>query len=404
MISLVLFHDGTSFKNRLHLTPIIMKILLLPFVVLSILATTTGTLAQLKSDVEEKELRGRVKKIETFYMVAETKNGKEVKSPQPAETISFNHQGWINEIIRYHDGNLEDVTTFGHDRNGRRILHEVYRNQVRGDPNETYRYSYDKAGRLIESKRLVVFRESTKTIEHNLYTYDNRDNLIEFSHFDLASDQPENTIYTYDSENRRTSEKKMGSNGKLLSNTKWIFNDKGQAAKVIIDDEILNYTYVTSLTYDEKNRPLKEEMTTLSGKGAPGTSEPAISKKIYSYDDAKLTKEERVYANDVLQTTTIFSFDKYGNELGKLETMSGEVREELAAVLKRPDGDLTQAAAMVALLGMFAREAFKYEYDSYGNWTKRIEFGATEFVIGQDNLDAELKPVRTQVRVITYYE
>ena len=382
-----------------------MKTLLLSLIVICLFLGNAS--AQEKTDFETLNIKGAVRKVETYYLIPPATGEKGAATRQISTTMLFNRNGQITEHLRYStppDRPTKEVHIY--DRNGHRILYENYGGFHRNERTKAWErsdefvYKYDKAGRIIE--QLELNKPSKTVMRRIVLRYDDRGNVIEKLHFGFRGDKlSERNAYTFDSRGRKTSDSKVDGNGALILKSTLVYNSKGLVVERIAEGKDLSGVERTTYDYDDRNRTilLRIESSQPSGK-------QSIHKTEFSYDDVLSTREERQYGGEVLMITTRYKLDKYENILAKMESFSDEAKKILAGVAAQPSSGLIpiELGAALALSGMFQREAFSYEYDKHGNWIKRVEHEATEFVIGSDNSDAELKPVRTQFRKIEYYD
>lgn len=380
---------------------------LLPLILLSLCLFAVTAFAQEKSDFERQNLRGTVKKVEIYYLVPTGIDGKGPNKRQISKSMSFSRHGQTTEILDY--SSVDDLPlkqVYIYNAKGRRILYENYGGSHRNELNNAWErsdefvYKHDTAGRIIEQSE--IYKPTKMVMRRVLLRYDHSGNVIEELHFGFRGEiLTERKAYTFDSQGRVTSEAKFDRHGTLVLNTLFSYSANGLVGETTAEGKEMHGRTVTTYQYDNKNRliTLKAEHSYLSKNQSVGKTE-------FSYDDVRLTREERQYSGDVLMTKILYQLDNFGNILAKTETLTNEAKNQLAAIAKQPSAGLIpfEVGAMAALSGMFARERFSYEYDKQGNWTKCVEYQATEFVIGDDNLDAELKPVRTQIRTISYYD
>jgi hypothetical protein len=380
-----------------------MKIFSLRVAVVSLCLFVAAIEAQIDPTSKTYNLRGSVKTVETYWLVPQENDGKDVKQQISAQLL-FNRKGQLTESISYATEEMPTRELHIYNKTGQEVVGEYYGGLYRKDLNspwessEEYVYKYNRAGMISEQSELD--RESKSLVKRTALRYDGRGNVIE-SLLYYAGDKTasERNIYTYDRLNRRTAWSKFDRNGSLKSKTTSAFNAAGLVSEETFAGEEYRSRVKISYTYDQKQRLLVRESINLD-------KNKELERTVYFYDDTKRTAEILNYYNGTVFTKTVKKLDQFGNVLAKLETLTDDAKRLMVEIVKQPTDGLVpvEAGAIAALSGMFAREGFKYEYDSRGNWTKRVEYGATEFVIGQDNLDAELKPVRTQVRVINYYD
>lgn len=382
-----------------------MKVLILA-VVLAFCLSPLAVRAQDETMAEKMNLRGPVKKVTAYYLVPEETGGKQTVKKVISDETSFNRKGQMTERLTYSSGDLpvKQVNIF--DAQGRMILYENYGGFHRPDPNgptewsDEYVYKRDPSGRIVEQTKVSKYGGNRLPATRIVLRYDSRGNVIESSQYIMRDNAPyERNVFTYDAKNRRTGTEKYNYSGELESRSSRILNPEGRVIEETFTGKHHKNAIKMVYQYDQKGRLIsREAVDTVQNKQA--------DREAHVYNDTELTEEVLIYYGGVLYTKTVKQLDQYGNLRAKVETMSDEAKKLMAEIAKQPSTGMIpfEAGAIAALSGMFAREAFKHEYDARGNWIKRIEYQATEFVIGQDNLDAELKPVRTQLRTVEYYD
>lgn len=371
-------------------------------IVASLCLFVAGAFAQDETSTKTLNLRGSVKKVDTYLLVPQDNGGKVADKRQISEELLFDSNGKVIQRTFYATQELPTREKHIYDKHGRRVLGEYYGGYHRDDldapweSSEEYVYKYNRAGMVVE--QLELDKQSKTLVKRIALWYDDRGNMTESSLFYAGEETPsERNVYTYDKLNRQTSATRYDRDGKLKSKTTRTFDAKGRLSEEIAEGEDRDGPVKTSYSYDQKDRVLVKEAI------VAGRSKE-ILRTVHNYDDTRRTEEVLDYCNGVLFTKTVTQFDQFGNVLAKLETMTDDAKKLMAEIANRPSsGQIPlEVGAIAALSGMSAREAFRYEYDAHGNWIKRVEYAATEFAVGQDNLDADLKPVRTRVRVISY--
>ena len=354
-----------------------------------ILCFVLNAFSQFQPDTAERKLRGAVKKVEVYFMVPQIIDGSEKIAPQIYKLTSYNRQGWMTEDLSYSDGKVQTKAVYRHDAKGRRIFTEYFGN---ADFTEQFVYKKDSQGRVFEQLKINPFmkRPSTRVV----LKYDSRGNVIEENTIYLGSESPDEIkIFTYDRADRQISHAVYDSKKALKYKSMRKIDAEGQVIEII--DETEQHITKHVFKYDEKGRP----QTILS---FDQKKNEIAGKKVYKYDDEKLIVETLDYdQNDRLLIKIISRVDKYGNILTQSTSLTEDYLRELAKLYGAKSAPPQILIDQLKLRGETSDETFQYEYDEKGNWIKRFDFGVVTLSEGEVNPNN--KPVRTEIRLITYF-
>ena len=350
---------------------------------------TLTVLAQSETDVEAGKLRGAVKKIEVYFMVPQTVNGRETLAPQIYESTVFNRQGWMIEQTSFWDGNVQTKSVYLHDRKGRRIFNQYYGSSVFTDQ---FVYKKDAEGRLAEQQKINPAMK--RALTRVTLKYDSKGNVIEENTFYLGSESPDETkVFAYDEKDRQIGQAVYDSKRVLKYKSTHKFDQQDRVSETTYESE--GMFEKQTFSYDTKNRLETILMFDLK-------KNEIIGQKVYRYDDEKLIEVvQELDQNENLLVKTVSRLDRFGNVLRKSQSYTEAFIRKTARAYNK---ELTSAEItdLMKSSGEKSDETFGYEYDEAGNWIKRFDFGVTKLSGGQIN--PELKPIRTEIRTISYYE
>lgn len=142
-------------------------------------------------------------------------------------------------------------------------------------------YKYDKNKKLIEEQ---YYRDKTEPISSLKIKYDNKGNKSEELSYDKDSKLAWKTSFSYNSSNY------------LLNAT--TYNNTGK-----IDNQLSN-------TYDSKNRLIEKETFE--------SFTNSSNKEEFEYDDKNNTTSWKVYKNNKLQSSIVYSYDDKNNMISQL--------------------------------------------------------------------------------------
>jgi hypothetical protein len=346
--------------------------------------------AQGMADRKQYELLGPVKTIEVGRIDYTPNGGKNVAGKRiPRQKITFNEDGNKTEEISYDEsGAISSKSVYTYDKQGR--------------PTDYLTYSSGADKTLSKSQK-------------NVYKLDDKGNVIEYTVYQFDGTVGTRFLYKYDAQGNRIDETTYAWNGarvgKLLStydeaghlltlasynaddSISWkivnTYNAKGnkiEATQYIVG--ILRYR--VTFNYDDKGRIIEEE--TLEYNKPPNSlrssHSPEAGRIVYTYNDKERTKEIETYKEDgSLKNRMIYQLDERGNEVGLR--------------IFNPDGSLKSTDVYWYDNGKLLRSlsglgSTKFEYDSKGNWIKKVYRIQPAEAIEPEAYNAEY-------RDITYY-
>jgi|SRR5690554_1421603 len=326
-----------------------------------------------KNDLEEENLKGKVRRIIENSYYAEYKFGE----PQKGEKIFgqsedlFNEQGMLIEkrftnifgdrvIKKYNDRGLELETILFNEEGG---LNSKTIYQYDKDGNRIERAQYDSKGKL-ERKEATKYDENGNRIEKVRYNsngkieykesvrYDDKGNETEINYYELDKlVEKEEYVYKYDNEGNKIEEEGSlyDSEGELKDRQKNVnkYNRKGNLIEEIRYDLKGNLEHKLTYKYDKNDNETEVCRYNSDGK--------LIYKRSQRIDNKGNTLEEE-YINN-------FDFPKEFN---------GSINEcdiRLVPVNVLYDSEITRETN---------------EYDNYGNITKKTDYKSylmTEVVV-----------------------
>ena len=282
---------------------------LLTFVLL--LALPQIQAQQKSSDLQEQNLRGKVKSMEEWeYGDAEVIAGKGVYIDEGTEVVSHH----ICQFNRR--GNLEEEKSF--DSEGKMIGKN--------------KYKYSEVGDLMESSE---HNAKGKCCGRNVYAYNSHRQFATLTLF-LSDGSIETATYHYSKERLLDS---ITWNNPVRRKEFFRYNGKGQLCeKQLFEDG--KQVERNEFVYDGQGNIIEESRTTADGKR---------HKTLSTYDDTgRLQSVIQQDENGRQESRTCWEYDQYGNIL--VETWYNE--ENIRNV----------------------RSTCEYTYDAQGNWTQQIWF------------------------------
>jgi hypothetical protein len=348
--------------------------------------------AQGRSDREQACLIGPVKSVETYSIYFVMKDGKiEEAKREPRYSDTYNIEGNKTESVFYQN-NWIDKYLYTYDTKGRCAGYEAYK--VASDKTlalEKKRvYTLDDNGNTVEDKIFNPDGGLTDLITHK---YDSKGNEVEEAHFAGADRLMNRFVFTYDERGNRTSFIIFGPDDTVERIFESVFDNKGN----IIEElrylgDLLRFKRISR--HDEKGRVLEEETTEVNP--IPNFREedaPELGKVVYAYDDKKRTKEAASHEPDgSLKERIIYTYDEKRNEIGKaMFKADGSPNDPVISFYDSADERGRGVVDCVT-----GRSLVEFEYDSHGNWTRKID-------LIQSGKDDKPRPTRVEERVITYH-
>ena len=326
----------------------------------------------------------------------------------PVKTVEQVRVGYA-----FHDGNLSETARLlfrktNYDRDGNRIEQITY--QGKGEIIEKLVYTYDALKRnTVYDEYFHLTGQALLGPRKHIYTLDANGRPVDFilyesdgtagSHFTYAYDQNGNKTeecfshlngkcmgrmaYTYDAKGHQLTQSSYTNDGTLAWKNVSTFDSSGHQIEWLqYQNGILRYQRV--FRYDDLGR-ISEQETSEFNKPLNGFSDhaPEPGKIVYTYSEH--SKQIANYnVAGALTSRQVVTSDEKGNEVSR-EFFKGDSSRKLCedgSPENRQFGNSTQT---------------RTEYDSHGNWIKRIHLtraaGAKEPV-----------PSSAEYRIITYYD
>lgn len=246
------------------------------------------------TDWELNHLKAQVQSVQETN-ISKTKENLIDEEFEITHFTEFNQDGYISRWTRFRNGEKEESGRFEYDAKNNRILRvkydaddeELYQNLIdfvydkdlileklsRNPDSEGYSktiYHYDQAANLIEEKFFI----DEELIEWKKYTYNEKNQKIEFFQLNRQGEPLLKSEYTYDSNGNLIQDKGISQNGHINFSINYEYNADGQLVKEYSNsphhqntkvynpkgDLILetnkkegdNYTYEYQYQYDEK--------------------------------------------------------------------------------------------------------------------------------------------------------
>ena len=263
-----------------------------------------------KSTLEEKQCYGSIKQITNTMFI--TTKGKERVSGFIIE--DYNEDGMITLLTRTKkDGTINGVTTYEYDNMNRLISSMDYLGEYEALwEEETYHYTNNK-----RTYKQVIHTRDGDNINTQVDEYDQSGKIIKTvtneKYYFEEDGQYQEIIFGYDEDDNNNS-KVVKDKEKVLTQTTYEYDDKGNVIKSESKNSNNNIIITTTHEYDENND--------LIYRRSEGGSEE------YNYSTSNL---------------------RYGEE------------GLLVELISRSEGEITNQLNL------------EYIFDAYGNWTEKIE-------------------------------
>lgn len=342
--------------------------------------------AQTTTHKSRYELVGPVKTLETGSV--EYKSGVE-GNRMPNQKITFNEWGDVTELVGYSREN--------------------------GTVSHRHVYTYDDQGRNTGYEEYSGILDKTLTVpRHHVYTLDEKGRRREYEVYESDGTLGSRFVDVYDEAGNKTEEQFFSHTGALGGKTVHVYDGKGNEVKTINYDGDEKITWRNESRYDDDGRRTEwvqyhgdtlrykvfyeydgkgrvVEAETLEFNAPPNfwtSHAPVPGKVVTKFDDGKRTKEVASYDVDgSLKERSVYSFDGMGNQVGLSQYKADGAPKE-TVINSYDKGKLVGTLSGSALL--------EYEFDSHGNWTKKIH---------KIRPEGSKKSVAwsAEYRVITYY-
>lgn len=325
--------------------------------------------SQTKTDKERDDLVGPVKRVEVYLIEF---LGKDNEKKRRRHITTYNAEGNMAERVLYDQNDklmARDLYTF--DADGRSTGYEEYVLWVDKALTTPRRHVYtlNAAGRRVE---YTVFESNGSVGSRTVFKYDAKGNLIEQQWYAHTGRLTNKTVFTFDENGNQTSQSSYDE-GNLNWKTVSKYDANGNKTELLqYQGDTLKYKFLHS--YDSKGRILEKEIIEFNGgpRSFPSHA-PEPGKVIHTYDDEKRTKEVATYGADgTLKGKVTHAYDERNNEIG--------------LIMFTVHGSLQSSESRFT----------SFEYDSYGNWTRKT-------LLSQAEKGGQPQPFAAELRVITYY-
>ncbi len=346
--------------------------------------------AQGRDDKKQHDLVGPVKTLEVGRIEYTLKNGKSVSGkPIRRYTIAFNEDGKKTEEISYDQSgeSILDKVVYAYDREGRLKSYESYNSSVDKTLSTSQKndYKLDDKGKVLE---YVNYQPDGTLGSRFLYKYDAKGNRTEEIFYSWNGTRTGKLLNTYDEAGQLLTATSYNEDDSISWKITCTYNAKGNKIEWLQSIAgVLRYR--VTYNYDDKNRIVEQE--TFEYNKPPNmrtTHAPEPGKIVYTYNDVKKTREVETYNEDGShKEKRIYLMDERGNEVGwKVFNADGSPR--------KTEVHWYDKTRLLRTLGGI--ESANFEYDSKGNWTKKVRL-----IQAADT--GEPEAYSAEYRVITYY-
>jgi hypothetical protein len=359
------------------------------FALILALSAISTAAAQGKDHKKQHDLLGPVKTVESGRIEYTINDGESVPGRRlPNQKLTFNEAGDKTEEISYdQSGAMTSKTVYAYDREGRLQGYDSYSSIVDKTFSKPQKNAYklDDKGNVLE---YVNYQSDGSLGNRFIYRYDAKGNKLEEAFYAWNGTRTGKLLNTYDEAGRILSQASYNMDDSVAWKSAYVYNAKGQ--KVEATQYIAgNLRYRVTFNYDDRNR-LVEQMTLEFNKtpGLRSSHAPEPGKIIYSYDDRERTKEVTTYKEDgTLKDRWIYQLDERGQETG-LKIFNADGSPKYTEIFWYDNGRLLRKLSGIQMA--------KYEYDSKGNWIKKV-------MMIQPPGAAEPEVYTVEYRDITYY-
>jgi len=284
------------------------------------------TIEENTSEWNEFKLKGKVEKIFSEYK-SDFDNIENISlkySLGKNEEKTFDNKGRLTSMTTFQEnGDIFEKRVF----NGKNFLIE-HQQFLKGKLFMKTLYTWDEN----DQNTIVTKRDSMGNILDKTINVIRDKKVIEKKVLRSAGAQIDYTItYEYDKNNLKIGEKKYDRYGKLKTQTKFRYNDKGQIISEAKSDEAGTYTLQTDYEYDTFGRQISiksfsnspnqfdyEEYKQYNDEGQIlnikiiDHNVDEVFTELYSYDEFKNLVEIKSYSNETLKSKTEFQFNEHG--------------------------------------------------------------------------------------------
>jgi len=250
---------------------------------------------------------------------------------------------------------------------------------------ETARFS-NQSGRWVEGSR-----ELSASI-----TYDVRGNKTEIK------GNVGKTIYSYDTQGKRTEEVLYGPDGILSGRTTYTYDDKGKLREAISDNPNDSSFRKTLYTYDAQDRLIEQISCDTVG---------CFDKVTHTYDSQGNLTEETFYYPDgsSIKSRLVHTYDEQGRRIKTIDSDAHDPALGLDQVVTTYDdkGNMLETTTSYTHkisdeedrpIPPPAKTVYTYKFDAHGNWVKQ-----TSSLCASESGKPVCEPSIATYRTITYY-
>lgn len=361
---------------------------LFAFLVLSFLMSAPVT-AQDKIDCRHEGLLGPVKTVEAGRTGLPVVDGKGVEGPHLVmRQTSYNERCDRTEMTQYGtDGKILERLVYTFDALGRNTGYDEFSSAVDKKLATPRRHIYvvDGNARIIE---YTVFDSDGSLNSRFTYEYDAKGNKLAENFYSWMGTRGNRVVYTYDEKGHQLSATCYKADDTVSWKTTTSYDTDGRKIEWSnFQAGILRYKI--KYRYDDQGRISEEETFEFNAPPNLITSHsPVPGKIVYDYNDSERTKEVTTcLPSGTLKSREIRTTDERGNETSRRtldENGSTRNNEIVWFDSRKPVHTLSGTPST------------KFEYDAYGNWTKK-----TRLIWAAGAKEPEAWNI--EYRTITYY-
>ena len=365
-----------------------MKLFLIAFALLSFVGVATAqdpppTLAR-------EHLLGPVKSLEGGIVDYVRDQDKPVEGKrQISQKLSFDERGNRIEATTYRDGNVLERLVYTYDVLGRNTGYDEYyavtKQPLLGPRKHIYGLNAD--GKIVE---YMVYDTGGTIASRFTYQYDAKGNKLEEDFYTWTGKRSGRLVYTYDEAGHNLTQTSYNSDDVVAWKRINTYDAEGHQLEWA---QYINglLRYKRSFKHDREGRLAEQE--TVEFNAAPSSLRashaPIPGKIVYTYNERDRSTEISTYdPNGSLKSKEVRTVDEKGNE-------AGVAFFDEKGSPKNTDIQWYDKNKLVRTLS--GKSVITFEYDSHGNWTKKIRS-----ILPAGAKEAEA--YSAEYRIITYYE
>jgi hypothetical protein len=334
-------------------------------------------------------LLGPVKSLESGLADYVRDQGKSVEGKSRLfHKLSFDERGNRIEAMDYQDGVIQQHLVYTYDVLGRNTGYDEYfalGNKPLQGPRK-HIYTLNAEGKIVE---YMVYDTGGTIADRFTYDYDAKGNRIEQVFYAWTGKRHSRLVYTYDEADHnltQTAYKDEEVSWKTV-NTYDAEGHQLESAQYI--SNVLRYKRL--LKYDREGRVAEQE--TIEYNAPPSniraSHAPVPGRVVYAYDKRERSTEISNYDPDgSLKSKELRTVDEKGNDAG-VTLFDGKGSPKNTDILWYDQNKLVRTLS--------GRLLITIEYDSHGNWTKKVRS-----ILPAGAKEAE--PYSAEYRILTYYE